>query len=153
MAEERNGLINMTETDCKKCKDYRNCGKFAEFYNYAEIRFCPYQILWVIAHKETFATEWPKDEENPADNNSGQRRVKSEASYVKATLILAEIKKRLQKTDTKGELLISQVEDGRTFNTLSPRAMEELMYVKGVKRKGKSMGFKRWLRDVYYKPR
>jgi len=140
----------MTESgDCRNCKDYRNCiGK--DWFHFGEIRWCIYQVIWILVHAATLrAGQWPKD--SSSDSNLGQRSVKTEASFVKPELIIGEVEKRLERTGKQGELLVTQVEDGRTLSTLSPGAREVLMYVKGFKRK--RIGFRKWLREVYYRPK
>jgi hypothetical protein len=134
--------------DCRHCRDYRECiGK--PWFNFAEIKFCIYQILWILLNADTLRTgHWPQDPDNPSDN-LGQRSIKTEASFVKPGIIIAEVEKRLERTGIQAELLITQVEDGRTLSNLSDGAREVLMYVKGLSRK--STGFKRWLRKVYYR--
>lgn len=139
----------MTEQDCRHCKDYRDCiGK--DWYNYAEIRWCIYQIIWILKNYTSFmAGRWPKDPYGSGSN--GQRIVQTEATFVKPILILAEVRSRLKRTGSQGELLITQIEDGRTLSTLSDGAREVLMYIKGNRRK--RIGFRRWLRKVYYRPK
>lgn len=135
--------------DCRDCKDYRNCTQDISWFHYGQIRFCPYQCIWVLANSEMLrAGQWPKDE-GSSDSNLGQRSVKTEASFVKPELVIAELEVRLQRCGTQAELLITQVEDGRTFETLSDGAREVLMYAKGFRRK--RIGFRRWLRDVYHR--
>jgi len=65
--------------------------------------------------------------------------------------ILAEVNKRLSKTDVHGKLLKSQVENGKDIDSLEPEARSALMYVKGLRRK--RIDYKRWLRETYYKNR
>lgn len=128
-------------TDCRSCKDYRECiGK--EWFHFGEIRWCPYQCIFILANADTFrAGHWPQDPDR-ADNNLGQRSIKTEASFVKPELILAEVESRLESAPNKGELLITQVEDGRTFETLSDGARAILMYIKGWRRK--AISFRKW---------
>ena len=135
--------------DCRHCRDYRDCpsaGK--DTYHYAEIRFCPYQVIWILSEADTL-----RDGDWPGSNviSASQRSIKTEAAFVKPELIIAEVESRLQMTGDRAELLITQVEDGRTFSNLSNGAMEVLMYVKGWRQK--RIGFKKWLREVYYKPK
>jgi len=134
--------------DCRACKDYRECiGK--EWFHYGQIRWCPYQVLWIIMNASILRDgRWPQDPDR-TDSNLGQRSIKTEASFVKPEIILAEVEQRMERTGTQGELLVTQVEDGRMLTNLSPGAREVLMYVKGFRRK--RIGFKKWLREVYYR--
>jgi hypothetical protein len=118
---------------CRDCKDYRGCIP-PEWFNYAEIRFCPYQVLWVIANSDIFrAGHWPK---NPnGDDSSGQKGIKAEAAFVKPILILAELESRLERTGIQGKLLVAQIEAGYEFNMLDREARDALFYVKGWRRK------------------
>ena len=137
--------------DCRDCKDYRVCiGK--DWFHFGEIRWCIYQVIWILAHAETLrAGQWPKAEDGSSDSNLGQRSVKTEASFVKPELIIGEVETRLERTGKQGELLVTQIEDERTISNLSTGAREVLMYVKGFRRK--KIGFKKWLRRVYYRPK
>jgi len=76
------------------------------------------------------------------------RQLHAEAYFVKAVLVITEVEVRLAMTDNNGELLVTQVEDGRTLKNLSDGAREILMYVKGNRRK--KVGFRRWLKKIYY---
>ena len=139
----------MTDLDCRTCRDYRGCKHHKEWFHYGEIRWCPYQVLWILRNKAAFEWgEWPKPPEGFDDNRS-RTNVPTEAYYCKAKRIYAELGKRLRKCDRDAGHLITQVEDGRTLNSLSPEAREVLMYVKGYRRK--HIAFRRWLREVYYR--
>ena len=134
--------------DCRKCKDYRECiGK--DWYHYGEIRWCPYQVIWILNHKDTLrAGHWPQEPHSSSDNNSGQRNIKTEATFTKPILILAEVESRLRRTGLNGKLLVAQIESGRGFNTLAPEARAALMYVKGWRYK--RMGFNAWRKKRKY---
>ena len=135
--------------DCRHCKDYRECKAPPDWFDYSQIRWCPYQCIWILAHSDILRVgEWPKAEDGSGDSNSGSRAVKTEASFVKPELIIAELEARLERCGTQAELLVTQVEDGRTLSNLSPGAREVLMYIKGFRRK--RVGFKKWLREVHY---
>lgn len=149
----------MAERDCRRCKQWKGCkgnwyyfrneeGEEEEYewYHYGEIRWCPRQIIWILQNTDVFkAGEWV----TRGEESGGSRQLKAEAYFVKGGIAIAEIEARLESVPRKGELLITQVEDGRELGDLSPGAHEILMYVKGRKRK--SIGFKRWLREVYYR--
>ena len=138
----------MPEYDCRSCKMWKGCPGKAWFH-YGEIRFCPLQVLWIIEYRGELASgHWPKDPDS-SDDNSGQRRIKTEATFTKSILILAEVEQRLQKAGIQAELLVTQIEDGRDIDMLSEGAYEVLMYVKGNNRK--RIGFKRWLREIYHR--
>lgn len=135
--------------DCRHCKDYRECKQDCSWFHYGQIRFCPLQVLWIIEHREELASGiWPKDPYG-ADNNTSSRSIKTEASFVKPEITIGEVTERLKRCGTQAELLITQVEDGRTLNNLSPRAREVLMYAKGFRRK--RMSFNAWKKQRKYR--
>ena len=138
----------MTDLDCRTCRDYRGCiGK--DFYTYADIRFCPLQCIWILEHRATLkGGEWPKDP-YMSDDNQSSRRIQTEAPFVKPEVIIGELESRLKRCGPQAELLITQVEDGRSLETLSPGAREVLMYVKGYRRK--DMTFGHWRKQFRYR--
>ena len=133
--------------DCRHCKDYRECVP-PEWFNYAEIRFCVWQIIWIIRNALTLRTgHWPKDPDNSSDN-LGQRSIKTEASFVKPILILAEVESRLGRTGIHGKLLVAQIEAGIEFNNLDREARDALFYVMGWRQKRES--FSAWKKARKY---
>ena len=149
----------MTEPgDCRNCKQWKGClGKLyrcgdetTEWYHYGEIRWCPRQVIWIVQCKQTIRDHgWPNDPYGPSDASSPTGTIQTEASFVKPHLIIAELEVRLQRVGRQAELLITQIEDGRTMTNLSDGAWEVLMYLKGWRRK--KLGFRKWLREVYHR--
>ena len=136
-------------TDCRDCKDYRECDGYKEWFHFGEIRWCVYQCIWVITHADTLrAGRWPKNPDRADDNNTGSRAIKTEATFTKPILILAEVESRLRKTGIHGKLLVAQIEAGGTFETLDREAKDALMYVKGFRRK--RMSFSAWKKKRKY---
>ena len=132
----------MADLDCRRCKRWKGCPGEDYFY-YGEIRWCPYQVIWILQNAETLrAGQWPA----PRDDSPGSTQVNPEAYFVKAGIAITEVEARLDRTPGQGELLITQVQDGRTLSNLSDGARAILMYVKGFRRK--RMGFRRWSREV-----
>ena len=142
--------------DCRDCKDYRECealrkdnegqytikGNGKEWYHYGEIRWCPFQCIWIINNTATLRDgRWPQDPDR-IDNNAGQRSIKTEASFTRPILILAELESRLERTGIQGKLLVAQVEAGREFDYLDREAYDALLYIKGFRRK--RMSFMTW---------
>jgi len=134
----------MTEPgDCRHCKDYRECFGLKDWWHYGEIRFCVYQVIFILRHAETLrAGHWPQDPDSSSDNNPGGRNIKTEATFARPVLILAEVESRLERTGIHGELLLAQIEAGREYSTISGNARAALMYVKGLGRK--RMSFNAW---------
>ena len=139
----------MSATECKACKDYRECDGLKEWFHFGEIRWCVWQVIFILANADTLrAGRWPQDPDK-ADDNSGQRSIKTEATFTKPILILAELEERLRRTGICGKLLVAQVEAGREFNTLDYEAKSALLYIKGWRRKKE--GFSAWKKRRNYR--
>ena len=133
--------------DCRKCKDYRECTRNRDWFSYQEIRFCPFQVLWIILHEETLMDNWPPNPDGSSYIDPGIKTgLGSEAYYTKPAGILAEVNTRLAKAGVHGKLLRAEVLAGLD---LSEESKSALMYVKGWRRK--SMSYQRWLRNWRYK--
>lgn len=132
--------------DCRKCKTYKDCaGK--PWYHYGEIRWCPYQVIFIIENLEVLiAGSWPP---NPDDSSYIDPQIRtgyrSEAYYTKPVEILAEVEYRLKRTGVDGKLLKAEILGELE---LSKESKSALMYVKGRRRK--RMSYKRWLRHRRY---
>jgi len=133
--------------DCRDCKSWKDCVGH-DNYNYSEIRWCPYQCLWIIEHAEALRTgDW-----EITDDNIGSRNTPHDGNFIAAITVLSELEIRLDKTGADGQKLWKQVaEEGRELRHLSPRAKQALMYIKGWRRK--RMSYRRWVREVYLKPK
>jgi len=144
--------------ECRKCKDYRDCqghiyivekeeGKeYVPWYHYGEIRFCPFQIRWIIEHAETLRAKWPDAPEDSGCIDPGiQTGYKSEAYYTKPAGILGEVNARLTKAGTHGKLLRAEV---LAELDLSEESTSALMYCKGWRRK--RISYQRWLWARHY---
>lgn len=144
--------------DCRKCKSYKDCeghfyiveskaGKeYVSWYHYAEIRFCPFQILWIILNAETLGQSWPPNPDGSSYTDSGIKTgYASEAYYAKPVGILGEVNARLARTGIHGKLLRAEVLAGLD---LSQEAKSALHYCKGWRRK--RMSYWRWLRHRRY---
>jgi hypothetical protein len=135
--------------DCRRCRDYRHCIVPPEWFNYAEVRFCVFQIIWILQHAETLrAGHWPKNPNQIGDDNLGQKGIKTEASFTKPIIILAEVECRLRRTGINGKLLVAQIEAGRQFSDLDRDARDALLYVKGWRQK--RMSFRAWKKARKY---
>ena len=134
--------------DCRKCRDYRGC-KGKPWFHYGEIRFCPFQILWIIEHSETLRANWPPDPDGSTHIDPNVRAgYKSEGYYTKPAGILGEVNTRLARTGIHGKLLRAEVLAGLD---LSSESKDALMYIKGWRRK--RMGYNQWKkwRKLYQK--
>lgn len=136
--------------DCQKCKDYRDCpGR--PWFHYGEVRWCPYQVIWIIEHVDTLrAGNWPP---NPDGSSYIDPMIKTgfkdEAYYTKPIEILAEVELRLEKTGAHGRQLIKEIEEGRPLDLLGDVARSALMYTKGQRLK--RMTYKTWLKQRTYR--
>lgn len=81
--------------------------------------------------------------------SGGIQKLKVEAYFVKAGIAIGELEVRFETVPNQGELLTTQVEDGRTLGELSPGAYEILMYIKGKDRK--DMSFSDWKKQKKYR--
>ena len=137
----------MVEKDCRSCKTYKDCPGKAT-YLYQDIRWCPYQVMWLIENDETLRTiGWIIDD----DNRGSRRNIPTAAPFVNIINVLAELDVRLKATGTYGEKLIDQAKEGRPMKYITPMARAALMYGKGWRRK--KISFNRWLRVVWDEPK
>ena len=121
--------------DCKVCKDYRKCTRNCEWFSYQDIRFCPEQIIFIISNSATLLEgNWPLDPDGSVDP-SIRTGYASEAYYVKAVGILAEVNGRLAKTGKDGKILKAEVKAGETLKSMESEAYEALMFIKGFRNK------------------
>lgn len=148
--------------DCQKCKDYRDCAghvyivktetgkEYVPWFHYGEIRFCPYQITFIIENSATLGTGgWPLNPEGSGYIDPAiYTGYRSEAYYIKPVGILGEVNRRLTRTGTHGKLLRAEVLAGLE---LSQESKDALIYVKGWRRK--RMGYNAWKkwRKLYQK--
>lgn len=132
----------MADYDCQKCRQWKGCpGK--DWYDYRDIRWCPLQNIWILQNAASLDAGI-----YPEQYKGHSRQLRAEGYFVRAKIIIGELRQRLDRTPNKGELLITQVEDGRTLGSLSPGAYEILMYVKG--RDQKLQDFYAWQRQRRY---
>lgn len=130
--------------DCRKCKSYKDCvGK--EWYSYTEIRFCPFQILWMIEYCES--DKWPPNPEGSNYTDPGIRTgYASEGYFVKPAGIRGEVEARLKRCGVDGKLLKAEVLAGLE---LSPESKSALHYCKGWRRK--AISYQRWKGQCRYR--
>jgi len=146
----------VAERDCRDCKRWKGCpGKWysytengknveEEWYSYRDIRWCPMQIIWIYQCADIFrAGNWVERHEESGES----KQLHAEAYFVKSGIAISELDDRAKGIDDRAELLITQIEDGRTLVNLSDGARAQLMYLKGKDRK--KINFKRWRREVW----
>ena len=143
----------MANLNCRRCRGWKQCILSSpvlfdvdDHFNFAEIRWCPFQIIFLLSNRETLKSgEWPPEFKESAPTG----RTRAEAKFVMPVLVIAEVEARLQQTGVRGEMLLAQIHDGRTFHTITNGAREALFYIKGWRRK--KISFARWLREVFHK--
>ena len=146
--------------DCLRCKDYRECTQDRTWFHYGQIRWCPWQILWILTNAEELrAGKWPRDFKVSDNGAIGKRNIRVEATFAKPVIILAEVEYRLAMTGLAGKLLLAQIKAGvkleiekrKILHTFEPEAEAALMYIKGRGRK--RLSFQIWLKQVRYRER
>ena len=148
--------------DCLKCKSYKDCqghfyivdtevGKqYVEWYDYREIRWCPYQVMWIIEKAETLRTKgWPTDPQGSSYTDPEIRvGFGSEAYYVKPVGIVAEVEYRLNRCGKDGIILRLEAEKGIAIADLKMESKDALRYVRGWRQK--RMIYDNWLKQRRY---
>jgi len=127
-------------TDCRSCRTWKGCTHDRSWFGYQEIRWCAYQVEWLISNSDMLRKgQWPAEE---TGSGPGSRQFKSEGSFVKASVVVAELDARLKSTGVCGKLLVALVESGGTLGTLDRDARDALYYISGWRRKVTS--FRAW---------
>ena len=139
----------MADLDCRRCKDWRECpDKQQDGFLFAHIRFCAFQVLFILANGDYLhAGKWPP--QYSAFEEPRKHQISEEGYFVKPALIIAEVEKRLETTNTQGKLLVAQCKAGESLEFLDDEAWEVLMYVKGWRRKG--LSFQMWRKQIRYR--
>lgn len=120
-----------------------------EWWNYNEIRFTREQILWLLKYADLLREgKWIPESMGHFDFQIGKRRVKTEASFVKPALIIAEIDFRLARAGEDGQTLQEEIESGLDdYDFLSTVAKSALNYIKGWRRR---RPYSQWKADRKY---
>ena len=142
-------------SECKPTRDAKGCGGH-EWYDPGDLKFCTFQNMWLIEHEEELeAYIWP---EAP----SGYRPLciptsaLQQAYFVLYETILADLHWRLERTETDGELLCSEIRQWceikqgfRLMDALSPKAKSALYYISGGRQNHKfEMRYSQWKAEV-----
>ena len=138
-----------SRSPCLDCKDYKKCPRSTkDWFAYYEIRFCPYQVIFIIYRVATFRdSKWPESPYGRNDIAPGVRAgFRNEAYFVKPKIVLAEVEYRLRRvTRDAREALIDEIMMGKIdLDDFSRPAKRALMYVKGFRRKKQT--FSQWRR-------
>lgn len=149
--------------DCRECKSYKDCEghiyivdtdagrQYVNWYHYGEIRWCPYQVMFILESSETLLLgDWP---ERPEGSSYTDPMIKTgfpdEAYFTKPEEAIGEVEYRLARvTRDAREALIDAANRGIVdLKELSRPAHRALLYVKGKNRKKKNYTW--WVRKVY----
>ena len=133
----------MNRCSKENCIGWKNCVGL-EHYSYGEIRFCPFQCIWIIEHACILSHgEWPQHPDGDVDTKT---QLASEGRFTLACETIAEVRDRLKNVDTRRrELLIQEIRAEKQFSKnsierMSDEAISVLLYISGWPRK----------RDTYY---
>ena len=136
--------------DCRKCERWKECTGQA-YYEYQDIRWCVYQVAWLLIHSETLLRgEWP-DDPNKAETGytGGNGNRPHEARFVKSALVIGELEARLKTTGKAGKRLREVLSNGSDIADLDRELYDVLMYVKG--NKYKRLSFSAWKKQRRYR--
>lgn len=139
----------MTEPgDCRRCKSWKDCpAPERDWYSYGEVRWCVYQVFWLLKWAEYLRIGiWPTPE-NTCE--APKRTLSKEAQYVNAAVVIAELDYRLGKTGIKGRLLEEECKNRGKIDDLSDDAMDALLYCSGWRRR--DTPFSVWLAKKRYR--
>ena len=126
--------------------------KNKKWWNYSEIRFTAEEVLWILENMELLrGGEWPPEHKNSGyiDASFGEKRIKSEAGFVKPVIIISEIEVRLDRTGVDGKLLLAEAKLGVDIALLSYEAKRALKYISGWRRK--RMSYQNWVSQSKYR--
>jgi len=123
--------------DCLDCQRWQDCiGK--AWYEYADIRWCPYQVVWIWRNRVTLLKgRWVDNPDSSSYTDGGiQTSYSHEASFVKPELIIGEVEKRMESlTRDARDAFMDAVDKEYEIGDYSPPAYRVLMYLKGHRRK------------------
>ena len=125
---------------CQTCHSFKDCIGHNS-YSYSDIRFCPYQVIWILENA-SFLEEgyWVDSDKDwiPTTTSSSSHI----APFVKAVEVLAEVRIRLDKTGNDGKTLLSEILRKEFY--FSSQSHHALMYIKGWRRK--RTDYSEWLK-------
>ena len=123
--------------DCFRCKRWQLCPGEKTWYSFGEVRWCPYQVLWILRHGAILhAGRWPIEQKPESPRRRGKQA--REAYFCKAVLVIGEVEARLTTAGDDGKALIREAEQGRGIESLTDGAYNALLYAKGRDRKMES---------------
>ncbi len=135
-------------SDCRSCKSWKDCPTpDRDWFSYGEISWCKYQVFWLLKWAEYLGIGiWPTPE---TTCEAPKKTISTDAQYVNAMVVMAELRCRLEKAGIKGELLAEECKVREKVLYLSDKAKDALYYVSGWRRKDTK--FTSWLAIRRYK--
>ena len=136
---------------CRECRRWRDClltETEKEWFSPIDCwRLCPLHVFFLLRYESVLrGHQWPMPDQNTGGTTN---RAVSDAVFTKASLLLAEVYQRIERTGLKGELLAEQCKSREKVEYLSDHAKDALFYVAGDRRKGSS--FTLWLARRRYR--
>ena len=100
--------------NCLECKFYQKCTRLHDWFSYSEVRWCPFQVIFIIEHSgELLEGNWP---DNPDGSGYTDPMIKlgyrSEAYFTKPEEIIGEVEYRLKTTGDAGDALVDEILNG-----------------------------------------
>ena len=132
--------------DCRECPDPKACrghtysegGESVPWYTIGEIRFCRYQMVFLISELAMLESgHYPPDPRGSSyiDPAVKTKRKRSYGGFEKPVELAAEVKLRLEHAGWQGTRLRKEIMDGCSMSDLEPASKVALWYVSGKRRK------------------
>jgi len=128
-----------------KCRgDYKNCTKNCEWFSFGDIRWCPFQVIFVIEHLEMMQEgNWPPDPSGRVDLPIGKQRLKAEGNFTRPCQVVGEVEVRLNRlTRAYRRALLQDINNQVLIPNFSYEAECALYYITGWIRKDRP--FRKW---------
>ena len=107
-----------------------------DYYRPSDIVYSPGQVLWIIYNLPILrGGQWPNDPASTSTEPLGGKQHNTQAPFIQASEVVAEIDVRLSRTGTSGKLLIAQIKGNCYWGELHRESKEALFYCVGVRRK------------------
>jgi len=124
----------MADLECHNCTDWKGCpGK--DWYPYGDIIPCAQQVFWLLKWEYTLSDGvWPLPDERADVGVRGRHQI-TEGPFVKAVVMVAEMRERLASTGWRGRLLAEQCKNRPKMDYIDSDLKPVLYYVSGPDRR------------------
>jgi len=137
-------------TTCRECKRWKDC-PLPKWFSYSDIGWCAQQNFWLLKYANILeGGDWPTPE-IVADPTIRGKNVKTDARFVRAVLIIAEVNKRLSRTGWRGRLLTEQCINRETVLDLDYDVRQVLYYISGWNRRERETDINVWMAMKRYR--